>query len=295
MTGTPVQNSLNDLATLIRFLRVPLLDNPSTFKRYIAGRKKTVGGLPKPDYRHLKLLLDSVCLGRRISSIFPNLGINYVECRPSMSLSERQAYDELAMNCSQSIKEAVNHASGTSKIVLILKAILKLRTFCNTGLMYPFVGKTNKELARPDELISLRQQNGDAICAECSALLPSSGIDKVVGSDSIMYNLRCQNCIENVGGNGPSKDDDDDLSIEDIDIMQGVVYSAPSTAKPGNPNGKAYPSKLRALLKDVQEHHSQSKRFVGRMQRLNALFHQPRLILIKSCFLLLDLESGFDW
>src|SRR5271155_3670755 len=61
LTGTPIQNSLEDLAALVNFIQSCPLDNLHKFKKYIISplMKRSENGVD-----NLRLLLDSVCLRR---------------------------------------------------------------------------------------------------------------------------------------------------------------------------------------------------------------------------------------
>jgi SNF2 family DNA or RNA helicase len=132
MTGTPVQNSLDDLSSLIRFLRVPRLEDPLTFQKHISGRR-TSAGIRRPNYTNLKLLLGAICLRRNTAVILSSLGVTFVEHRPQFSAAERKAYDELTLSFERSIKAAVNSRPSRKSSKSILTAMLRLRIFCNTG------------------------------------------------------------------------------------------------------------------------------------------------------------------
>ncbi|KAI1374362.1 SNF2 family N-terminal domain-containing protein [Hypoxylon crocopeplum] len=164
MTGTPIQNSLEDLASLVRFLRVPIFEDASAFRRHIIGRKKTASGIAKPEFDKLRLLLGSICL-RRSTSVLSLLGATFTTCRPSFSPEERDAYGGLALACIKSIDEAVS-CQNTQKTSQkpILETLLKMRIFCNLGLGMEVYN--NEPLTRLDERISLLQQS-EALCAYC--------------------------------------------------------------------------------------------------------------------------------
>jgi len=271
MTGTAVQNSLNDLASLIKLLRVPLLDDATNFRRHIAGRRSTAGGVPKPDYENLKLLLGPICLRRGTAAVLSNLGVTFVKRRLRLSGPERRAYDELAVSCDQSIKAAVNGPSARGGNVSILTAVLKLRIFCNTGLASPVDGASEgvEEQFRPDEVISLLQQSGEAICAECSSEMLASGVGGGFTKQLAFSRrrLKCQGCTQRASG----LDDagiplGEGTSIAASDMMQDVHMedergSAPTTE---TPDYGLYSSKLKVLLADIKEHHSQIKRQANR-------------------------------
>lgn len=172
MTGTVIQNSLDDLASLIRFLRIPLLDDSGNFRRYISGKTKSVCKNSVPDYSNLKLLLRSICFGRNTAAILSTLGVTYTVYRPCLSDSERKTYDKLAIMYTESIKSAVNDAPTKKGPSPVLAAVLKLRIFCNTGptgFTEDFMQGSLDDVAeqlRDDEMLTLREQEAHVIHVE---------------------------------------------------------------------------------------------------------------------------------
>ncbi|KAK3684318.1 SNF2 family N-terminal domain-containing protein [Podospora appendiculata] len=275
LTGTPVQNSLDDLASLIRFLQVPLLEDSKTFKRHMMGKKRKAKGIevPIPDYKNLKLLLGSICLRRSTSTILSSLGVEYIERRPDFSDTERRDYDMLATSCEQSIKEAVNGKATKKQHASILTAMLKLRILCNTGcagLMGDTTDDVEKQL-EPDEQISLLQQKGEAICTKCSSDMLSGDAGGVCDKQhgKTHRQLRCQICIQGDFTSekaGASPAEVSSLGNIVDDPMEDVQYEIEQNHVPAtDPNisePKRYPSKLIALLENVTEHYARDKSIV---------------------------------
>lgn len=270
MTGTPVQNSLHDLRSLVKFLRVPQLDDKLAFRRYIAGNPK-IGKGPhrsKPDYENLKLLLRSICLRRSVSSL--SLGLTCLERHPQLSNIEKRAYNELAESCQRSINAVVNKQRATRGSRAVLTAILRLRIFCNTGL----TTLTQSEVAEedlvehfyPDELSSLIQQIGGAVCSECNCEILSIGTIDALDQQLTdpIHHLKCQDCKQQMTA---SYDAGHSLQYH-LNSMRPVDSESISLLKEDSGyvsgsnnygNVSCYPSKLRAVLSDIMEYQAQEK------------------------------------
>lgn len=249
MTGTPIQNSLEDLASLVRFLQVPLLEDASIFRRHIIGGKKTANGVPKPNYEKLKLLLGSICL-RRSASVLSLIAVTYMTCRPVLSSEERNAYNNLALACKMSIDELTRH-QYTERLGQrpVLEALLRMRIFCNQGLDITAAGEL--PLTQADETISLLQQTGETSCAYCNSYID------IVDNEETIYlvqkqSLVCAECavqyLHKVDQRGVVK-----LQMnhdEGAEIKQGVIKHS------------KYSTKLKALLENVKKQDPQEKRYV---------------------------------
>ncbi|KAK8879909.1 SNF2 family N-terminal domain-containing protein [Apiospora arundinis] len=91
LTGTPIQNSLEDLGALVAFLRIPLLENALTFQRFIINQSKQGA---KHRFKNLRTLLGSICL-RRTKEII-GLADPVQEIRElAFTPIERDQYNEL--------------------------------------------------------------------------------------------------------------------------------------------------------------------------------------------------------
>ncbi|KAI1387873.1 SNF2 family N-terminal domain-containing protein [Hypoxylon trugodes] len=250
MTGTPIQNRLEDLASLIRFLRVPILQDPSEFRRHIIGRKKTASGLVKPNFEKLRLLLGSICL-RRNTSVLSLLGVNFTTCRIDLSSEEQQTYNGLALDCKSSIDKAISceNVRGSAKNP-ILKALLKMRIFCNLGLDIGTNLTTSEGL---NGASGPRQQKIDTECIYCESR-SSTVFDSESCSPIDNPELICTQCVSRLEHEVAEKRSVNSRSGRDDNAASLERYRFPKTHKP-RPTAsirRKYSSKLKALLENIK-------------------------------------------
>lgn len=132
VTGTPVQNRLEDLGALMTFLRVKPFDERGGFAQYIMAPFKMCDPeiLPK-----LRVLVDSITLRRLKDRIdLPQRTDHLV--RLDFSDEERHVYDIFAKNAQDRVKVIVGQREkslGGKAYVHILQSILRLRLICAHG------------------------------------------------------------------------------------------------------------------------------------------------------------------
>jgi SNF2 family DNA or RNA helicase len=200
ITGTPIQNGLEDLGSLVQYIQVPHLQDPPTFRKHIIGKRYEHGKsgehtIPKPNVRNLKLLLNSICL-RRTISILKLPSISTLEHRPSLSLTERRVYDSLGHVLLRNIDAVVSGGQfSKNEGKNILEGLLRLRIFCNTGLSSR-ARTRGRLLLEPGELVSLFQQSGKVDCVKCHAdFIKFKGEeDPETPRLTLCYRLICSRC-----------------------------------------------------------------------------------------------------
>ncbi|KAI9736111.1 MAG: hypothetical protein M1818_006287 [Claussenomyces sp. TS43310] len=132
VTGTPVQNRLDDLGALIKFLRIKPFDDKRGFAQYILAPCKNADPeiLPK-----LRLLVDSITL-RRLKDRIDLPARHDKIVRLDFDAEERQLYDVFAKNASDRVAVLTNQREkslGGRAYVHILQSILRLRLICAHG------------------------------------------------------------------------------------------------------------------------------------------------------------------
>lgn len=132
ITGTPIQNSLDDLGSLIRFFGMPLFKEPATFRKYVT-KVRYHQGSTKGDFENLRLILSAICL-RRNRTILPNQEHLTEVRRPAFTSQERQQYRSLELACKRAITIGNKGHGGDKSHHKVMEALLRLRMFCNNGL-----------------------------------------------------------------------------------------------------------------------------------------------------------------
>ncbi|KAL2830493.1 SNF2 family N-terminal domain-containing protein [Aspergillus cavernicola] len=296
MTGTPIQNSLDDLASLVRFLRLPQLYDTVGFRKHIGGGSKITHGVSHPNYRNLKLLLAAICLRREMSTVLPDIGGTFITYRPRFSEVERRAYDEMVLACDRSIKAAVNlPTKNGGNINAILTCELMLRIFCNTGVARSFICTTdNREVQfSPDEVVTLLQQSGQAICSACDLEILSLDDDDDMCTSgeqwlSLGRSLKCQACAHSKSDTGDSEVSPSDYQAPQTPSADDAMEDVQMTDEPSFnlPTTNVYPSKLVRLLTDIKEHMWEDKSIIFSSWRrsldlVGSLFHNNGILFTR--------------
>jgi len=126
LTGTPIQNKLNNLQSLLRFLRLSPFDDDKSFHKYISGLLKAnnLSGL-----QNLHNLLSSICLQRmtEVLQALPDIieKIRILELSPE----ERIRYSNITETSPKEIGSLVCAGKASSAYQCILNPILRLHLF----------------------------------------------------------------------------------------------------------------------------------------------------------------------
>ncbi|KAI4243905.1 MAG: hypothetical protein L6R40_003287 [Gallowayella cf. fulva] len=132
VTGTPVQNRLDDLGALIKFLRIKPFSEKGGFSQYILSPFKMADPeiLPK-----LRLLVDSITLRRLKDRIdLPNRKDQIV--RLTFAPEEEKLYEWFARDSDRRMRIIASEQKkslGGRSYVHILRAIMRLRLICAHG------------------------------------------------------------------------------------------------------------------------------------------------------------------
>lgn len=129
LTGTPIQNSLEDLASLLRFLKVPVLEDLPCFRKYIVA---PVFSRSPEKFKNLQCLLESLCL-RRTKAVLDLPDPNVETVKLKFSSQEMTAYLDLVQSWRVVIDKSFSGRNAKKTNQAILQAIHKLRIFCNNG------------------------------------------------------------------------------------------------------------------------------------------------------------------
>jgi SNF2 family DNA or RNA helicase len=226
VTGTPVQNRLEDLGALMTFLRVKPFDERGGFAQYIMAPFKICDPeiLPK-----LRVLVDSITLRRLKDRInLPSRTDQLVKL--DFSSEERQIYEIFAKNAQDRVKVIVGQREkslGGKAYVHILQSILRLRLICAHGrdllceedlqVMNGLSKDSAIELDSDDEeddrpalspaqayrMYNLMVQTNADICITCSHKIGPSDLvdadgeakDPVIAHMTPCYHLLCAACF----------------------------------------------------------------------------------------------------
>ncbi|KAK0716577.1 SNF2 family N-terminal domain-containing protein [Apiosordaria backusii] len=269
MTGTPVQNGVGDIGSLVRFLRLPVLGDAANFRKHILDKTK-LATIPvassKNDFTNLRLLLSSICL-RRNTSVLQLPGVIYECRRPEFSALEREAHIKLIRACKTAIDRSVfgNPDNGDKLhrgLALEssnggLESLLRLRLFCDQGLaLGPPKGGLPSTL---DEALSFLQQKGISRCEDCGGEVTTVDGPSAGGHGIHLTNchvLVCAECLPKIrddllrsrssigiGGTCPFCGEHDNGE----NLLKGQRWVEPKAVGDNVP----CPSKLQALMDDL--------------------------------------------
>lgn len=266
LSGTPIQNTLMDLGALITFLGVPILSEPAVFRKYIMRSASTRKEGGSYDYKNLRALLGSICL-RRNKAILPLYGLKPEMHKLELSTPEREMYHRLELMGRKAIDIAVSGHHTKEAHQSVIQSLLRLRMFCNNGAIEAH-DQSSSLSGDPEEILSMFQQSGKAICMYCSCDILSMGI---LGSlDSVIltkcFHLVCGECrILHHHEEADLERISDSKSFLSSDRSNNSISLRSNLLEEKDESGciqldLSFPSKLKVLVEDVLNNRLREKR-----------------------------------
>lgn len=255
LTGTPIQNSLDDLGALVSLLKVPILEKAPTFRKLITN---PINSESRARFKNLRALLRTVCL-RRTRQLLDLPEPRTEERRLPLSASELRDYRNLLIQGRLEIDMAVSQRGKTNVKSAFLECLLKLRLFCNNGRTNAIMqcGPTGLP-TDPTEALCYLEQHGENNCASCSVVILF--ISENAGNDGGIFiagcsHLLCHNCVPYHRGKKERCPTcaQQTGSVPQTTLPSSGMHIEPFVGDESTDIGRTipYPSKLLALLSDI--------------------------------------------
>ncbi|KAK4442833.1 helicase conserved domain-containing protein [Podospora aff. communis PSN243] len=275
LTGTPIQNHLEDIGSLLGFLRIDQLENRAAFRNHIVA---PFAEDVEAASRRFACLLDSVCLKRSHDLLdLPQMTEQYRYI--TLPEDERQMYDKTLADMAHLIREKARHNPGRRDQFGIFQAQLQLRLLCNHGTFQrPFLerqGLNRDRRAEREDFLHALGPTAEMTCSVCG--IPITVFD-VVGGESAGFRHACGHklCEECLAEAQRPRGDGEDggastmvcplCSTEVTSNRSPKDHGASAPISTGSRDGyfnkSGFSSKLNALLEDLEKNPPGTKSIV---------------------------------
>ncbi|SPO00197.1 related to global transactivator [Cephalotrichum gorgonifer] len=272
VTGTPIQNHLNDLATLLKFIRAYPYHEKGRFEEDITRPLKEE--VPGQEGVARLQRLSSCLLLRRPKRTVPLPERHDKECPIDFTPLEKETYDELKNRAVMGIENALKQSSGMSRsgaYVNMLQQIEALRLFCNLGLHYgtrheampPMTGLSPPGVSDwglvAQKTFNYCLEMGPVYCSTCPSSHSSADVeylfDEGIQQKRPLFSqcLRyvCAECASNQSREGRACQCDSGPTCPVVSVSY-TPEDIPEIAPEPKMLPNSFPSKVVALVTDIQ-------------------------------------------
>ncbi|TEY78475.1 hypothetical protein BOTCAL_0048g00010 [Botryotinia calthae] len=194
LTGTPIQNSLDDLAALVSFIPSSPLDELPVFRKHIIIpllKEKVEGAV------NLRTLLDSICLRR--TKKLPNLPSVIEVYRPVyFSFEEKSLYDSTRQEEIQAVKLQDSLGRNKKGYFGIFQLQLQLRRLCNHVTFLKECSSISQIDTQfdPEQALGLLEEKKESKCHYCNVDIEGLGSSAIhCGRFTTCGHLLCFDCV----------------------------------------------------------------------------------------------------
>ncbi|KAG0693585.1 SNF2 family N-terminal domain-containing protein [Suillus ampliporus] len=242
LTGTPMQNTVDELFSLIKFLRVRPLNEWQNFNEQIAQPIKA--GRPVRALKRLHVVLQSIMLRRTKDFVLngkpiitlPARHLSVVQCK--FDSDEKAFYNTLSQRMTNELDKLVQANEASKNYTHVLLMLLRLRQACNHPSLVYKDYRIDSEAAEPRPA---KNDDADEDADELAALLGQMGVSN---------GKKCQLCQTDL----TSSDSDHCLDCEQIAVKaRRKSVAAPTARDPNLPPDSAKIRKLLEILRDIDE------------------------------------------
>ncbi|KAF9975056.1 hypothetical protein BGZ73_001416 [Actinomortierella ambigua] len=198
LTGTPIQNKLDDLYALVKFLGMEPFNDKSHWTHFISKPIKSANPI---GIQRLQTLMKVITLRRTKTQLVDGKPILSLPPRTDhkrmldLSMNERSLYHRMESRAKQTVDEIVVENKIMKNYAHILQAILKLRQICAHYALVKSLSddldtSTEFNLAKALSILSLLQESGNDQCNAC--FNPSTATPIVTRCEHIL----CPECMK---------------------------------------------------------------------------------------------------
>jgi SWI/SNF-related matrix-associated actin-dependent regulator of chromatin subfamily A3 len=195
LTGTPIQNSLDDLASLVCFIGSHPLDSLVEFRKHIITpmTKEATQGI-----QNLRILLDSICL-RRTNKLLNLPRVVKEDRYVNFSPTERSFYSKTQAEMIAAVKQHDSRDRNSKNYFGVFQLQLQLRRLCNHGTFQKSLSGISEEDRKFDreQIFDLLRNTDKAACLTCKTPIKrlNYGLETGSGTFTACGHLLCMGCF----------------------------------------------------------------------------------------------------
>lgn len=258
LTGTPIQNRLEDIGALFAFIQARPFHSMAMFRRFVTIPFDESEERREVATRNLTLLLDSLCLRRSRELLHlpePQQRTREVE----FSKEEREQYEQTMKIMNRALRQRAGESYSKS-IFGLFQVQLQLRILCNHGTYQHSFSWTKRSLLDEKEaaLCSVGGA-GEVSCSACRQRMPILGSNNVYRT----YKGSCAHvfCSECLDENEQKSNAEHQMLKCPLCAISGVPLGVgPEDHNDSYLRMEGHSSKMTALIEDVKQDLWKTKR-----------------------------------